>query len=235
MSTKPQGFSTDEAQPYKGLTTAAFLKKIAEIGRRNLEIDKKINWEQSFFRDWKMMSSDARGRAGEELASECFFQLGIKHDWSPKESEKTDGKYDIKAFLKWLSDLISKRVEVKTSASLTNWQHEPIYAENVWDILITIDIDLTGIQFNILDRDTTPDNLLQILVQEKCQHPSLKKGATLRKNKEDGYKFDFSKTTAQNAIAAGIGFRFEADGSTSVTSFFEFLEARLFKCSGIDL
>ena len=175
------------------------------------ESDNSTSWIGSPFEKLIVMSNDARGRWGERLACEFLKLAELPHQWDADcNNQQPDGIYDIKLET-------GTRIEVKTAASFKNWQHEPIYAAPVWDVLFLIDVAYDKIFLTILNRT----QLLPILVPHKAQHVLLGKGATLRKNKDDGYKFDFSPKTIENGLVHSLTFEYDysAPNSTGLAAF----------------
>lgn len=180
--------------------------------------DDSTSWIDSPFEKLIIMSNDARGRWGERLACEFLNLADIPYKWNADcNNQQPDGIYDIKV------DQIT-RIEVKTAASFKNWQHEPIYAAPVWDVLFLIDIAFDKIFLTILKRD----DLLPILVPGKSQHILLGKGATLRKNKDDGYKFDFSPKTIANGLQNELTFEYDYN-DPDITGLIAFIREGLYE------
>ena len=145
-------------------------------------------WENAKFKDIYYMTNDARGQFGEKLISEIFHALRYAIDKDVSNVNiHPDGHYDIK--------VNGKRLEVKTSclSSSLMWQHEPLYKENVCDGVIFIDFDCNVFYITIVKNDELP-------LGKSVEKLFGRKHGTLRKNKDDGYKLDFSRTTINNLI-----------------------------------
>jgi hypothetical protein len=159
------------------------------------------SWKGSPFEPLTKLTNDERGRWGEKFLFRIIKEVaGIDSTWDGDCNTRPEdgGTYDI------LVNLIKKlKNEVKTAFSCTksaNWQHENIYAKSVWDKLTFVDVDYDKIYITVL----TPANM-EILFQNE-KDPIFGKKATLREAQEDKWKFDFSRVTIKNAIAAGYTF-----------------------------
>lgn len=137
-------------------------------------------WENSSFYCIKKLTNDARGELGENLISKVFHFLhySFQQDYS-NNSVHTDGHYDLK--------IEQQRIEVKTTCADSNFQHEPLYKENVCDIVIFIDFTYDKYWISIVKNKDLP-------LGKDSEYFGRKHG-TLRKNKDDGYKLDFSHAT----------------------------------------
>jgi len=219
--------------------TETLNQAILRIQDHEFEVDQKEDWTKSPFLKWKTMSSDARGRVGEEVVVNVLARLLnllttiLKIEWDGNKSIKFDGKYDIRLIVKAFQETLGLRIEVKTTTSGTI-QMEPIYLKDEWDILIGLRVTQTAIGFIVLDKSRTSNNIDQILVPEIKKHPLLGVGACLRDERNDGYKLDISHTAIQKAIDNYLGFSY-VFGETSESSLLHFFRDRLSVCSGIDL
>lgn len=162
------------------------------------------SWKGSYFEPLTKITNDERGRWGEKFLFRIISEVAkIESSWDGDCNTRPEdgGTYDI------LVNLIRKlKNEVKTAfscASSANWQHENIYAKSVWDKLTFVDIDYDRIYITVL----TPQNMEYLFRNE--QDPIFGKKATLREAQEDKWKFDFSRTTMKNAIAAGYTFCYD--------------------------
>lgn len=162
------------------------------------------SWKGSYFEPLTKITNDERGRWGEKFLFRIISEVAkIESSWDGDCNTRPEdgGTYNI------LVNLIRKlKNEVKTAfscASSANWQHENIYAKSVWDKLTFVDIDYDRIYITVL----TPQNMEYLFRNE--QDPILGKKATLREAQEDKWKFDFSRTTMKNAIAAGYTFCYD--------------------------
>jgi len=162
------------------------------------------SWKGSYFEPLTKITNDERGRWGEKFLFRIISEVAkIESSWDGDCNTRPEdgGTYDI------LVNLTRKlKNEVKTAfscASSANWQHENIYAKSVWDKLTFVDIDYDRIYVTVL----TPQNMEYLFRNE--QDPIFGKKATLREAQEDKWKFDFSRTTMKNAIAAGYTFCYD--------------------------
>ena len=163
--------------------------------------DRTDYWKDSPFELLHALENDERGKWGEAFLHKLLTKAGVPNTWDGDcNTDAEDGTYDIKLTASPLS-----RVEVKTSLNESNWQHEPIYAAPRWDRLVLIDINYDHIFISVF----THSQLACILVPGSAKHPHLGKGATLRKDKEDGYKFDFSPATINNGLTHGYTFSYD--------------------------
>jgi hypothetical protein len=164
-------------------------------------------WKDSIFNDMQPLASDIRGKWGEKLLftflKECKkFELKWDEDSNINAS---DGKYDL--------TVDGKRVEVKTAfrgSTNYSWQHENLYEEHVWDKVSFIDVDVNGIFFTVIDYDE---------ISFKETHPIFNKTATLRKNRDDGYKFDLSKNNIIRGIRGGLTFYWDLTNDNDLYKF----------------
>ena len=193
-----------------------FNETIKTLINEAYENDNSTNWNGSPFEKLIVMSNDARGRWGERLACQFLTLAGIPYQWNADcNNQQSDGIYDIKA--------ADTRIEVKTAASFTVWQHEPIYAAPLWDQLFLIDVLYDKIYLTILSHTY----LLPILVPGSVKDPCLGKGATLRKNKDDGYKFDFSSKSHRNGLLNELTFEYDYN-APDITGLIDFIKERLY-------
>lgn len=168
----------------------------------NVAVDSSNDsWKGSIFEPLTKLSNDERGKWGESFLFDLILkEAKIESTWDGDSNTRPEdgGTYDI------LVNLAKKlKNEVKTAfscAKSANWQHENIYAKSVWDKLTFVDVDYDCIYITVL----TPENMINLFKNEK--DPILGKKATLREAQEDKWKFDFSRVTVSNAIAAGYTF-----------------------------
>lgn len=146
----------------------------------------KDEWEDAPFAKIKKMENDTRGEFGEKLISNI---LHLDKDFifdmdTTNNSIHNDGHYDLK--------INGKRIEIKTSCCTAAklWQHEPLYKDNQCDIVIFVDFNFDEFYITVLKSDDLP------LGKDSDFFPN--KHATLRKNRDDGWKLDFSQTTLKN-------------------------------------
>lgn len=145
-------------------------------------------WETALFKDVYNMTNDARGAFGEQLISGTIHALGweIQCDVTNKNVHD-DGHYDIKAN--------NHRMEVKTSCLSNSYQHEPLYKENVCDYVIFIDFYYDKFYVSVVKNEELP-------LDKDNKTLFGRKHGTLRRNKDDGYKLDFSPATIQQLTKA---------------------------------
>ncbi len=141
-------------------------------------------WNNSPFKTLLTLSIDGRGKVGEEIISQAFHAIpcNIQEDIT----DVNDGnKYDMK--------VNNYTIEVKTAYRDTrnSWQHENIYRNANVDYIIFIDFDYQNVIISCV-----PTSIIPFDEKDKI----FGKKATLRKAKDDGYKFDFSRRTHQNLI-----------------------------------
>lgn len=81
------------------------------------------------------------------------------------------------------------KVEIKTAYrdNQSHWQHENLYKNANVDTSIFVDFDYHFIYISVFPEESLPLGKDSIIFG--------KKHGTLRKNKDDGYKLDFTKTT----------------------------------------
>lgn len=141
----------------------------------------KADWHSSPFYKLTLLNNDSRGEVGEQIISQIFHKLdyNIQEDCSTTVLRE-DGHYDLK--------VDNQRIEIKTSINTSFWQHEPLYYADVCDIVIFLDFRYNDFVITICKREDLP------LKEENVSLFGKKKG-TLRKNKDDGYKLDFSLKT----------------------------------------
>jgi hypothetical protein len=163
-------------------------------------------WKGSIFYCLTLLTNDERGKWGESFLFDIITKLAeIESSWDGDCNTRPEdgGTYDI------LVNLLKKlKNEVKTAfscAKSANWQHENIYAKSVWDKLTFVDVDYDKIYITVL----TPANMATLF--ENKQDPILGKKATLRESQQDKWKFDFSRVTMANAIAAGYTFCYDVN------------------------
>ena len=163
-------------------------------------------WSGSYFEEVVKLSTDGKGKFGEQL----IFELIKKHTEFPVQWDEDsntnngDGVYD----LWWVGHSgTKKRVEVKSSGRTvsngksTGWQHENIYyTDNKWDNVIFMDYDANDIVFiTIVSYD-------QIVTDEVIDLTLFGKKAHQRKNEQDKAKVDFSMKSIHNGIKNGVTF-----------------------------
>lgn len=154
-------------------------------------------WENSEFQFLQNLTSDQRGRWGEDFIVNLIKRhTNLSCEWSgDNNTSHGDGSiYDI------LINLF--RTEVKTATVGFNrkknkptntWQHENIYEKNVWDKLILLDIEPNGFYITVLKHDE--------MVFGDDKHPILGKKSTKHLS---AWKFDSSKASLSRGIKNGI-------------------------------
>lgn len=142
-------------------------------------------WENSPYKNLLKLTIDSRGKVGEEIVSAAIKasqhdEIIINEDISDVNYKGEQVHYDMK-----VNDLM---IEIKTAYRdrSNNWQHENIYRDMA-DMTIFVDFDYDGIYFSIIPEDLLPLG--------KDSEIFGRKHGTLRQNRDDGYKLDFSRTT----------------------------------------
>lgn len=155
-------------------------------------------WKTSPFREIKELTNDARGELGETIVSSIFHGLNYEiNEDITNQSIKENGHYDLK--------VRGQRIEVKTTCADKQFQHEPLYAENVCDLVFFLDFTYDKYWLTICRNDELP------LGRDNKDFGN--KHGTLRKNKDDGFKLDFSFTTIKSLIATGHTKQFAENSS----------------------
>ena len=158
-------------------------------------------WEDSPFKGVKELTNDARGKLGELMMSKVFHYLdyNIESDVSDNNI-KPDGHYDLK--------IDGHRIEVKTACAIDQFQHEPIYKADVYDIAIFIDFTYDKYWVSICKREDVPlGKDSELFGGKRGKH------GTLRKNRDDGWKLDFSRTTIKGFLNRGCAETFDENSS----------------------
>lgn len=169
-------------------------------------------WEGSVFEPVTKMSTDYKGKFGEELLFNFIkdFLSEIPVEWDgDSNTDKDDGIYD----LYWKQDDGSKkRVEVKTSGRTVSngkpcgWQHENIYySDNVWDNLAFLDYDSNDIMY------VTVVSYDQIVEDNRIDLSLFGKNGHTRKNVVYKAKVDFSRKSIRNGITNGVTFTYDVN------------------------
>lgn len=170
-----------------------------------LEHREKDEWTDSPFKGIKELTNDARGELGELIISKLFHYLNYEiNEDITNINRKEDGHYDLK--------VRGKRIEVKTTCAVKQFQHEPLYKENVCDIVVFLDFTYDRYWLTICKNDELPLGKDSVLFGRKH--------GTLRKNKDDGYKLDFSYSTIQTLIQHKNCKEFYDESSIKDLSFF---------------
>lgn len=173
---------------------------------------KADSWETAIFANVKRMENDTRGQFGEQIISEALHlneNFVFEMD-STNSNVHSDGHYDLK--------VNGVRIEVKTSCKSSNtWQHEPLYAEAVCDLVVFIDFDYDVFHISVIPSRDLP-------LGRPSQYFINKKG-TLRKNKDDGFKLDFSAKTIRDLTSFGLTRTF--DSNATVQDIVDFIGGKL--------
>ena len=170
---------------------------------------KATYWSGSLFEEVVTLSTDYKGKWGEEL----FFDILKKYTDIPVQwdedsnTSNEDGIYDL---FWYLHDGKKLRVEVKTSGRTVSkgkakgWQHENVYfTDKKWDKLVCIDYDADNvIYFTIVDYD-------QVVIDNNINLHIFGKNGHCRKNEEGKAKVDLSKTSLKNGLAKGVTFKYD--------------------------
>lgn len=152
------------------------------------EQERNNAWANSPYYKLTLLTIDARGKVGEKICSNSIktqADLIIDEDISDKNVKGENSHYDM--------IVNGKYIEIKTAYRDKNnaWQHETIYKNsNKCDAVIFLDFDYDGCYiscFKVCDLPLGCDSKF---------FPN--KHATLRKNKDDGFKLDFSRRTFDN-------------------------------------
>ena len=180
-------------------------------------ISRNDYWNGSIFEKLAALQNDERGKWGEKFLHSLLTCACIPSQWDgDSNTNQSDGTYDLK-----LLNQHQTRIEVKTSASEANWQHEPIISEPDWDLLILIDLNYDHLFLSIF----THDELKPILIPGISKHVHLGVGAHLRKSKNAGYKFDLSPASMQRSLTHGYTFSYDMNAPDD-TGLLEFLRSK---------
>ena len=151
-------------------------------------------WHNSPYRNLLNLTLDARGKMGEAIVSEALHQanysrINIEEDYSDVNAKGENVHYDMR--------INGLNVEIKTAyrGKSGSWQHENLY-RSAADMTIFVDFDVDGIYFSVIPEELLPLDGYNDLFGKR-------KRATLRQNKDDGYKLDFSATTHKTLAAHG--------------------------------
>ena len=156
-------------------------------------------WTNSPFRGVKELVNDHRGELGESMMSKVFHFLNYEiNDDVTNKNAKPDGIYDLK--------VENQRIEVKTTCAKDNFQHEPLYEADVCDIVIFVDFSYDRYWVSICKREDLP------LGKDSKKLFNGRHGS-LRKNKDDGWKLDFSFATIKTLVKQGYAHVFDEKSS----------------------
>ena len=166
-------------------------------------------WSGSRFEDVVNLSTDYKGRFGEELlfnVIQKYTDIPVQWD-EDSNTSNDDGVYDL---FWYLHNGKKVRVEVKTSGRTVSngrpigWQHENVYfSDNKWDKLVFLDYDRNDVMFiTVVDYDmVVKDNMIDLSIFGKKAHQ--------RKNEEGKAKVDFSMKSIRKGIDAGVTFEYD--------------------------
>lgn len=164
----------------------------------NAKIEQENNnnpWNNSPFKELLTLKIDYRGLVGERAISQAFHSIPCNIEEDITNVNNGD-RYDIK--------VNGYTIEIKTAYRDSNnsWQHENIYKNANVDYIIFIDFDYQDVIISMIPTSIIPFDKKDTIFGKK---------ATLRKGKEDGYKFDFSRKTHQNLINNNLAKVFPSD------------------------
>lgn len=178
-------------------------------------IDRNVNlnniWENSDFEPLTQVSSDTRGRWGEDFLQELIKDVTnfkVKWDGDSNTSNGCGSIYDILVnFERTEAKTAMVGYNKKTQRRTNTWQHENIYKENVWDKLLLLDIEPDGFYITCIDHD------------DMCfgdeRHPILKKKSTKHLS---AWKFDTSRAVLKRGIENGYSIYVSVDDFKNGTS-----------------
>jgi hypothetical protein len=184
-----------------------------------VEQEKNNPWHDSPYRDLINLTIDARGKIGEAIVSKALHQIEnsriiIEEDYSDINIKGNNAHYDMR--------INGLNIEIKTAYRGKNgsWQHENLY-RSAADMTIFVDFDTEGIYFSVIPEELLPLDDYNSLFGNR-------KKATLRQNKDDGYKFDFSATTHKTLAAHGDKYaKFFIADEASLTDIGSFISERI--------
>lgn len=175
-------------------------------------------WQDSPYRDFLNLTLDTRGKLGEQIISQALSNSGnvnivIEEDVSDVNVKGDGVHYDMK-----VNGLL---IEIKTAyrGKGNSWQHENLYVSAA-DMSIFLDIDYQGLYITVI-----PEKLLPL---GKDSPIFGRKHGTLRKNKDDGYKLDFSQTTLKTFFAHGENYcKYFDESEASLENIGQFIAERI--------
>lgn len=163
----------------------------------------KDPWNDSPYKELLKLTIDQRGKIGENIVSEAIKQANnslicIEEDVTDVNAKGNGVHYDIK--------VNGQLIEIKTAYRGTgnSWQHENLY-KTAATMSLFLDFDYNGIYISVI-----PENILPL---GKDSEIFGRKHGTLRQDRSDGYKLDFSLTTFKNFASYGNTYStyFDAD------------------------
>lgn len=175
-------------------------------------------WHDSPYQDFLNLTLDTRGKLGEQIISQAISNSGnsnviIEEDVSDVNVKGDGVHYDMK-----INGLL---IEIKTAyrGKGNSWQHENLYVSAA-DMSIFLDIDYQGLYVTVV-----PENLLPL---GKDSPIFGRKHGTLRQNKDDGYKLDFSPTTIKTLCAYGEDYcKYFDESEASLENIGQFIAERI--------
>ena len=155
-------------------------------------------WENSPFEDLVKLSSDERGRWGEQLLHRLLTNAGITSQWEGDSNiNPGDGTYDL-----YVSN--KHRVEVKTAIySSKTWQHDGLRTNGSWDYTLCIDLSFNAITISVISYDEFAK-----AASTKQKHTVFNVTPHLRKNTTDVWKFDLRVPQHRLGTTAGCTFEY---------------------------
>ena len=160
-------------------------------------------WRDSPYKELLGLTIDQRGKIGEAIVSTSIKKASndniiVEEDISDVNAKPNEMHYDIK--------VNGQFIEIKTAyrGKQHSWQHENLYKKAA-TMTIFIDFDYHGLYVSIFPESELP--------LDKDSPIFGRKHGTLRQNRDDGYKLDFSLTTFKNFAKYGNDYSkyFEAE------------------------
>ena len=161
---------------------------ITSLIHQRKESEDNSPWKDSPYKELLDLTIDGRGWVGEQICSlscKTSDKISIEEDVSDVNEKGANTHYDIK--------INGEYIEIKTAYrdKSNSWQHENIYKNSSFcDRVLFIDFDYDGIRVSMFKTVELPLGISAPLFPNKH--------ATLRQNKDDGYKLDFSRRTFDN-------------------------------------
>ena len=182
-------------------------------------------WAGSVFESVTHLSTDYKGRFGEELFYKLLLEYtDIDAQWDgDTNTNNDDGVYDIH----WTIDGVKNRVEIKSSGRTVSngrpvgWQHENVYFnDNSWDYLVFLDYDRdNSVVITIIRYD-------EVVIDGELNLSMFGKKGHIRKNTGGKAKVDFSSRSHRLGEATGFCYRHNVL-SDDITGLVEFINSRL--------
>ena len=170
---------------------------------------KSTYWTGSLFEEVVKLSTDYKGKYGEELLRNIIRKYtDIPVQWDEdSNTSNDDGVFDL---FWYLHNGKKRRVEVKTSGRTVSkgiakgWQHENVYfTDNQWDLVTFLDYDANDVIYITIVRydEIVTDNKINLAIFGKKGH--------CRKNETGKAKVDFSMRSIKKGLAAGVTFKYD--------------------------